>query len=759
MAAGPGATAQRPSRSTLVGRLGQAYRVAVTSGRWLVVGAWVAAAVLVNVVIASDHGGGGGFGDLLPPDSRVLKVQQRIQEKFRIPVTAGTTVVLHEPGSLSVLTRADSVLWALATTQDVLEAPEPPVPGQVVAAIPVPTGVPHTTVTYLFMSEGTGLYNTVRVANQYASHFNNQADANTYITGFVPGQVAQGTYLRTRLPLFELASVILIVSVVAFAFRSLLAPAVVVGVAAVGYLVYFPMLSRLAEVLGFEVPNQLEPVLLALLLGLVTDYCVLFFHAYRDQLDEGAGAVAGARRALQGSASIIAVAGLTVAGGTIALLAAPFEVFRALGPALALTVLVSLAVCLTLTPALMTILSWRLFAILPVRGSGRARRKHPSRRRQGPRMIDYLVRPPVAAAAGGAVLVLLILATVPLASARLDLSFTAGLPSDHAAARGAQLLDDAGLRGIEAPTELMLEADGLADRRVDLLRMQQLLGTQPGVAKVLGPADLPQDNGRGAVISPDRDAARYLIIFDTDPLAAQAVEDVRALQDRLDLLTRQSGLGDTRVSMTGQTLIAAEVAALTRTSLEITVGVAVLIELVILVLYLRALLAPLVLLACSVLSVGAALGLTTLLFQDVLGQQGLTFYAPFASAILLIALGSDYNVFSVGAIWYEARNRPLAEALRVAVPRSSEAITTAGVILAGTFALVALIPLSTFRQIAFAMAVGLLIDTLVIRPILTPAVLTLLGRAGSWPNRRVGVQPPHEVAPESSQTPATVPSG
>ena len=189
--------------------------------------------------------------------------------------------------------------------------------------------------------------------------------------------------------------------------------------------------------------------------------------------------------------------------------------------------------------------------------------------------------------------------------------------------------------------------------------------------------------------------------------------------------------------MTGQTLIAAEVARLTRESLQITLVVAVVIELLILTLYLRALVAPVVLLACSLLSVTAALGLTTWLFQDVLGAQGLTFYAPFSAAVLLIALGSDYNVFSVGAIWDEVKRRPLAQALRIAVPRASHAITVAGLILAATFALVAIIPLSTFRQIAFAMTVGLLLDTLIIRPVLTPAVLTLLGRWSSWPSKRV----------------------
>jgi len=338
MAAPTGGAPRRRTRFAGAARLGHAYRVIVTSGRWLVVGVWVATAVLVNVLLPAHDSSGGNFGDLLPPDSEVLVVEERVLQEFRVPVLTGTTVVLHQPGGLSVLTRADSLLWALATTQEVLEAPAPPVPGQVVAAIPLPTGIPDTTVTYLFMSEGTGLHNTVRLAKQYAAHFNNQAEAETYVTGFIPAQVAQGTYLRTRLPLFELASLVLIVAVVAFAFRSLLAPMVVVAVAAVGYLVYFPLLSTLADVLGFEVPSQLEPVLLALLLGLVTDYCVLFFAAYRVQLDEGHGAVPAARHALQSTASVVAVAGLTVAGGTSALLAAPFEVFRALGPALALTV-------------------------------------------------------------------------------------------------------------------------------------------------------------------------------------------------------------------------------------------------------------------------------------------------------------------------------------------------------------------------------------------------------------------------------------
>jgi len=159
------------------------------------------------------------------------------------------------------------------------------------------------------------------------------------------------------------------------------------------------------------------------------------------------------------------------------------------------------------------------------------------------------------------------------------------------------------------------------------------------------------------------------------------------------------------------------------------------IELVILVLYLRSVLAPLAILLSGLLSMAAALGLTVLLFQNGLGQSGLTFYAPFSTAVLLLALGSDYTVFTVGAIWRGARRWPLREAIVRTLPGTAKAVTAAGVILAGTFAAVGLVPLAAFQQIAFTMAAGLLIDTVLVRPVLTPAILSLLGRAALWPSR------------------------
>ena len=156
-----------------------------------------------------------------------------------------------------------------------------------------------------------------------------------------------------------------------------------------------------------------------------------------------------------------------------------------------------------------------------------------------------------------------------------------------------------------------------------------------------------------------------------------------------------------------------------------------------LVLFLRALIAPLFLLASSVLTLAASLGLTTFVFQTVLGNDGLTFYVPFAAAVLLVALGSDYNIFGVGQVWDAARGQPLAEAIRTAMPQSTKAITAAGITLATSFALLAVVPLRPFRELAFTLSVGILLDVFVVRSLLVPALLTLVGRFSGCPGSRV----------------------
>jgi RND superfamily putative drug exporter len=153
-------------------------------------------------------------------------------------------------------------------------------------------------------------------------------------------------------------------------------------------------------------------------------------------------------------------------------------------------------------------------------------------------------------------------------------------------------------------------------------------------------------------------------------------------------------------------------------------------------LFLRSLLAPVYLLAASVLAVFAALGLAMLICRALLGSASMVYFVPFAAGVLLVSLGSDYNVFVVGRIWEEARRRPVPEAVAVAAPGASRAITTAGVALAASFATLAVIPLEQFRQLAITMAVGVILDAIAVRSLLVPALVALFGRLGMWPGNR-----------------------
>ena len=133
-------------------------------------------------------------------------------------------------------------------------------------------------------------------------------------------------------------------------------------------------------------------------------------------------------------------------------------------------------------------------------------------------------------------------------------------------------------------------------------------------------------------------------------------------------------------------------------------------------------------------------------FQGVLGHPEITYFVPLAAGVLLISLGSDYNIFLVGRIWDEAERRPLRQAIVAAGSGASHAISAAGLVLSASFAALALVPVEAFHQLAFVLAAGLLVDAFIVRTVLTPAVMWLVGERSSWPSRRL-------TAPQRTRVP------
>jgi RND superfamily putative drug exporter len=387
---------------------------------------------------------------------------------------------------------------------------------------------------------------------------------------------------------------------------------------------------------------------------------------------------------------------------------------------------VALAVSVTFVPALLAIVG-----TLPFRPS---LRRLESEGGLGTGLTRVATLRPVAVVLAAASVAALVLAGLQARDTRLGFTLLTGLPAGSAVEEAAFEAGKGFAPGIVSPTMVLVEGDGVGGRERELDTLERLLREQPGVAGVLGPRAQP--GGVDEAVLRGEDAARYAVVLDTDPLGGRALENVRDLEQRLPALVREAGLEEARAGIAGDTALAAETVDRIVTDIWRIAIAALLVNFVFLALFLRALVAPLYLLAASALGLAAALGATAFFFGEVLGYGDLTYYVPFAAAVLLLSLGSDYNLFVVGRIWQEAERQPVREAIVTAAPRASAAITIAGLALAGSFALLALVPLRPFREFGFVMCAGILIDTFLVRTLLVPALIRVFGESSWWPRRR-----------------------
>ncbi len=701
--------------------------------RHLVVAAWIAAAVLVAVYLPGLGAGDAiELGGLIPDDSPALQAEQRAAELFSVPLTADTAVVERDPAGFAAAEQEAIVRRAIDVTGQDGEGDEIRFALPILNTEEVFPGSEEdgtTAVTHLFFDPGVSLTSKVDLADAYAepareSHF-------TGVTGPGPARLAQFEEIEEALPWVELGTVLAIALVVGLTFRSLGAPLLTLAASAIAFLVAGGLIPWVAKQLDATIPQEVEPLVVALTLGIVTDYTIFFLSACRRELAGGASRLDAARRSCTAVAPIVATAGLIVVAGTGALVVGELEFFRAFGPALALTSAVSLAVSITFVPAALALLGRLVFwpSLTP-------REEEPELvDQQVSRLARTLTSRPAAAVVALLTVAALAAAATGIRHTELALRLGSGLPESSEVQQAAVAADQGFAAGVLAPTTVLVEGEGVATRTDELGLLEEEVEQVPGVAGVIGPRELPADAPADVFVAENGNAARIAVIGEAPPLDSEAIKVHRELERRLPTLLVDAGLTDAEGALAGQTALASDTVAAIVDSSALVGAVVLALNFLLLALFLRALIAPLYLLAASVLSVAATLGLTTYVFQGLLGHSDLTYYVPFAAGVLLVSLGSDYNVFVAGRIWQEAERRPLRDAIAVAAPRASRAISVAGIALAASFAMLAIVPVDGFREFAFMMAVGVLLETFVVRPVLIPALIALFGGAGAWPGR------------------------
>jgi putative drug exporter of the RND superfamily len=475
-----------------------------------------------------------------------------------------------------------------------------------------------------------------------------------------------------------------------------LLPLVAVGAA---YLVAIGIAYLLIEAGLIVVNAEGTMLLLVLIFGAGTDYSLLLVHRYREE-----GSLASAVRE---SRPAILASGGTVIAAMLVLLVADLQSTHWLGPVLAIGIATMLAAAFTLLPALLAILGDRAFW---TPGSASPQKLTHSVSSRGLGVWDRaagLVRRRSGRIVVGVLALLAVLALGNLTSHE-SLGFGQGVTKPTNSSRGTEALERHFPAGLGSPLTAVVRTEEAPAAVAALKRLHSV--------QLALPTPVPADAGKAVV----------LLVLRANPYGDAAEAAVEGIRERLHVVAPGGLLG-------GIPIENLDVEQTNSRDTKLIVPLVLLVIGLILVALLRALAAPAYLIATVLASFAATLGLATFVFTAVFGMEGLAFNLELMSFIFLVALGVDYNIFLMTRTREEAASRGTPEGTLAALTATGGVITGAGLILAGTFATLTLLPLEELVQIGATVAAGVLLDTFLVRALLIPAITYRLGERAWWP--------------------------
>jgi putative drug exporter of the RND superfamily len=454
---------------------------------------------------------------------------------------------------------------------------------------------------------------------------------------------------------------------------------------------------------GLTVNAQSAGILTVLVFGAGTDYALLLVARYREELRRHEDRHEAMAFALHRVGPAIFASGSTVIAGMLCLLVASMNSTQGLGPVAAVGIAVGLMVMLTLLPALLVICGrWFFWPVHPTFGSV-------DRTATGvwARVGGRIVRAPRAIwVATSAALLVAGLGVFQLNAVGLqnkDAFF--GTPDSVV---GEQVLAQHFPAGAGQPVIVIAKADHASAVREAMAGVHGISAIAPPVVK----------GDRALLAGTLSVAADSQAAIDTVGRVRNAVHQVPGAQ------AIAGGDSATR----GDILQAAS------DDNKVIIPLILFVVFLILMLLLRAVVAPLILIGTVVLSFGAALGLSALAFRHVFNFAGADSSLPLFVFVFLVALGIDYNIFLMTRVHEEAKQFGTRRGALIGLAATGGVITSAGLVLAGTFAVLATLPVVSFAEIGFAVALGVLLDTLIVRSVLVTALNLDVGRHMWWPS-------------------------
>jgi len=740
--------------------------------RWLVVAAWVIAVFLTQGLLPSlDNVVQGNDQSFLPASAPTVHAG-RLAAPFGatseqpVPVVAarsGATLSVSDLAGLAALQGQLRTVPDVSEVSDLGRSPDSRAV-ELLAMVRISGG--------MMSAQSSDVVNAIRAK---VSRAGLPAGLRVHVAGDLAAQVDnQTTSGTTANGLLNVAALFIIVLLMVI-FRSLLAPLLTLAPAFLAVAISGPLVAEAAHH-GLKVSDMAQLLLIVLVLGAGTDYGLFLVFRTREEMRGGLPARDAVVRAVARVGESITFSAATVIAALLSLLAATFTLYSDMALPLAIGIGVMLVAGLTLQPALLAVFGRAAFWPGTTRaGTGTPRAGAWSR------IAGWVVRRPAVTLATGIIL----FAALAAASFGYKSGGFGGesAPAGTDSAAGNALLASHFPAAAANPTNLIfkLKAPAWAQEEAGAVatagRKLTASGLFTGVTGPLDPAgvvltpaqytalhaqlgpavalpQLPPAGTRVPVgtylayratanyVSPDGLTVQFATgLAAGDPGGTAAINAVPAIRAETAAAAAVMGAADWGAG--GQAPASYDIGSLSDRDLARVIPLAIVVIGVLLIVVMRSLVAPWYLIISVALSYFAALGVTVLLFIGIGGSSGLAFILPFLMFLFLLALGEDYNILVMTRIREEAHRLPLREAVARALSATGTTVTSAGLVLAGTFGVFAIVGGSgsggsMVIDVGVGLAIGILMDTFLVRTLLVPSAVVLLGRWNWWPSRLSG---------------------
>ncbi|MFB9716395.1 MMPL family transporter [Arthrobacter methylotrophus] len=693
---------------------------------------WIGVAVLSLIAWMAVGGmGGPTFGKLsevssndqasfLPASAESTEAREW-QSKFTSGGSVPAVVLIESPEKLS-----PHQLAGLASLGAQLTAVNGVSPSASVAG-PIPSADGNAAQFIVPVEQGNGVKGSIqslraKVAG-YVAEAGLPAGTATYVTGpagFLADLVNAFGGIDGILLFAALGAVLVILLAV---YRSVVLPFVVLLTAVFALCGSILVVFALAKAGVVQLTGQSQGILSILVVGSATDYALLFVARYREALAYLPNKWSAVGRAYKGSFEAILASGTTVALALLCLLFSELNSNRGLGPIGAIGIGFSMLASLTLLPAALGLLGRSAFW-------PRTPRKNPANSDipRVWRLLSNTISKRPRAVWVGAAAILVVCASgllqlqasgVPQSDLILSKSEAvdgqAALGRHYPAGAGSPVVVVADEKAADAVLAAVVGQEGISDAA--------MVGAQAGASQ--RPPGQPQSNNAPLV----RDG-RVLInaTLSSEADSAKAEQTIATLRQKLHDVAPGTLVG-------GTTATAADTNASAQADLWRIIPIVLAVILLVLMALLRAVLAPLLLIGTVVLSYAAALGVSAWVFNHVFGFPGADASVPLFGFVFLVALGVDYNIFLMTRVREESLGAGTRPGILKGLGATGGVITSAGIVLAATFAALGVIPILFLAQISFIVAFGVLLDTTIVRSLLVPALSYDIGRRIWWPGR------------------------